>query len=50
MDVSAAALHGAVADIGSDNVKAQVADVTDAAQMQAAVARAVAEFGRLDVM
>ena len=50
VDVSAAALHEAVAAIGSDNVKAHVADVTDAAQMQAAVARAVAEFGRLDVM
>jgi len=50
VDINAAALHAAVDALGNDHVKAQVADVTDAAQMQAAVARAVAEFGRLDVV
>lgn len=50
VDINAGVLHAAIAALGNELVKAQVADVTDAQQVQAAVARAVAEFGRLDVV
>ena len=51
-DVNADLLQGAVKDITAAGGVAQavVADVTDIAQMKAAAAKAVAAYGRIDVM
>lgn len=50
VDINAPLLEEVVARLGSEHVRAQVADVTDAAQVQAAVTRATEVFGRLDVV
>lgn len=50
VDINAPLLEEVVARLGSEHVRAQVADVTDAAQVQAAVTRAAEVFGRLDVV
>ena len=50
VDISAGSLATAVEELPAGRVKAHVADVTDADQVQTLVAHAVASFGRLDVM
>lgn len=51
-DLSGAALEASVAGVGEEGppVEAVVADVTDRQQVEAVVGRAVARFGRLDVL
>ncbi|MES2718403.1 MAG: SDR family NAD(P)-dependent oxidoreductase [Pseudomonadota bacterium] len=50
VDLDAARLQAAVAQIGSAAVSHQVADVSDEAQMRAALQAALALHGRLDVL
>lgn len=51
VDLDAARLHAAVAEAGAgQRVTAQVADVSDEAQMRGALADAVARHGRLDTL
>lgn len=50
VDMNAAALAAAAQELPADRVRAHVADVTDAEQVQKMVALAAAAFGRLDVM
>ncbi|MCX6396125.1 MAG: SDR family oxidoreductase [Propionibacteriales bacterium] len=49
-DVDQAPLDAIAAELGPDSVLAVVADVTDLAAMESAVAAGVAKFGRLDVV
>ena len=48
-DVDELALHALVKELGDDNAAAAPADVTDSAQVRAAVTTAVDRFGGLDV-
>lgn len=48
-DLDEAALHALVDELGDDVAAAAAADVTDSAQVRAAVASAVTRFGGLDV-
>lgn len=50
VDVQRAQLDAAVADLGSDNAIAMVADVSDAGQTRAYVAAAVERWGRVDIL
>lgn len=50
VDVQRAQLDAAVAELGSDNAIAMVADVSDAAQTRAYVDAAVERWGRVDIL
>ena len=49
VDLDAAALERAVAELGDDNAAHAVADVTDSAAVEAAVAATIERFGSLEV-